>query len=426
MDVSFFTIAAVIAIGFQLFLIFLALFEPSLPYKVSERPQEPLDSEEFVRLLGIMADAQVHHSTRVEVLTNGEVFYEAQIQAIRAARDNVNLEAYIFRKGEVARRFLEALTERARAGVAVKVVLDAVGSFRAWRRLFHELLEAGGRVEFCHPFRWDNLPRVNNRTHRELLVVDGLIGFIGGAGIADHWQFHRPKHPRWRDTVFRVEGEVVTSLQSTFIENWLESSGELLSGAHYYPPCEAQGPSTSMVINSSPSAGRATRARILYQTLIASARETIYVTTPYFLPDRSARAELVRAIHDRGVDVEIIVPGHRSDQTLTRGWSRRLYGDLLQAGARIFEYQPSMIHTKTMTIDGVWSVVGSTNFDHRSFGLNDEVNLAVNDRHLALRIQEDFVRDRAQCLPITYKEWRRRSVWERLQECFGWLLERQQ
>jgi cardiolipin synthase len=217
-------------------------------------------------------------------------------------------------------------------------------------------------------------------------------------------------------------------MQASFAENWLESSGEILMGPAYFPfalhPEGASG--VALVVNSSPSTGRSTRARILYQTLLSAARSSIDITTPYFLPDRSARAEIVRAAKDRGVKVRILVPGKRADHLLTRRSSRRLYGELLKAGVEIFEYRPTMLHAKTMVIDGVWSVVGSTNFDHRSFGLNDEVNLAACDPALAERIEEDFGRDIVLSRPVRLRAWRRRPITERLHEWLGWILERQQ
>jgi cardiolipin synthase len=223
----------------------------------------------------------------------------------------------------------------------------------------------------------------------------------------------------------RVEGRAVAGLQSLFAENWLESSGELLVSPRFYPGYSAPGNSTVMVINSSPSVGRSTPARMLFQTLIASATRTIHLTTPYFLPDRSARREMVRAMQ-RGVELKIIVPGKHSDHLLTRRSSRRLYGDLLKNGAQIFEYQPSMIHTKSLVVDGLWSVVGSTNFDSRSFGLNDEMNMAVQCEEIAARMELDFQEDVAISRRVSYRDWRRRSPFERIHEWLGWILERQE
>lgn len=426
MDSTAFLVIAVIAIIAQGFLLFLALFEPGLDYKTSTQASSPLDTEDFFRILESLTDAKIHRRSRVEVLTNGEVYYEAELEAIRAARHSVNLEAYIFQKGKVADSFLDALTERARAGVHVNLVLDSLGSFASWESYFKDLREAGGRVAWYHPVQWQTLARINNRTHRELIIVDGSVGFIGGAGFADHWLYGRKRQKRWRDTMFRVDGDAVLGLQATFAENWLEASGEILTGREYFPSCEVEHEMVSMVVNSSPSAGRSTRARMLYQTLLASAQKSILITTPYFLPDKSARAEMVRAIRERGVRVDIITPGKHSDHLITRRSSRRLYGDLLKAGARISEYKPSMIHTKSMVIDDVWSVVGSTNFDNRSFGLNDEVNLAVFDTELAARLIQDFTRDQSDSDEITYNRWRKRSIFERLHEQLGRLLERQQ
>jgi cardiolipin synthase len=226
--------------------------------------------------------------------------------------------------------------------------------------------------------------------------------------------------------MFKVEGGAVTGLQSTFVENWVETTGELLSGEEYFPFCPAPGRTPAMVVTSSPTTGRSTRGRLLYQTLLGSARKSIHITTPYFLPDKAARAEMVRAMRERGVEIKVVTPGQHTDHLITRRSSRRLFGDLLRAGAWIGEYQPTMIHAKVMIVDGVVSVVGSTNFDHRSFGLNDEVNLVTFDPALADRLEEDFAKDQALCRAVSYKEWMGRSRVERLTEWFGWLLERQQ
>jgi cardiolipin synthase A/B len=417
------------AIAFLLLMLYFALFEPGLPYRVGRPPADPVDSKPFRLTLSALAGSPLQPGNRVDVLTNGEVFYEAELQAIREAQDSVHLEAYIFQRGEVTRRFLEAVAERARAGVAVRIVLDAVGCFLTTRKYLAPVTEAGGYVEFYHPIRWHNLPRINNRTHRELLIVDGRVGFLGGAGFADHWggpHGRRKKKPRWRDTMFRIEGDAVREMQSVFAENWLESSGRILFDSRYFPSAEARGPAEAMVVGSSPTAGRSTRNRMLYQTLLAAARKTIHITTPYFLPDRSARSELVRAMRERGVEVKILTPGRHADHVLTRRSSRRLYGELLQAGASIYEYKPSMIHAKVLVVDGAWSVVGSTNFDNRSFGLNDEVNLAAYCPELATRLEEDFARDLAVSRQVNYGAWRRRPLFERGHELIGWLLERQQ
>jgi cardiolipin synthase len=420
-----FIAVALVALAIQAGFLLIALFEPPLDYRIDEPISAPLDSEDYLHILRTLADAQVYRSTSIHVLTNGETYYPAELEAIRAAKQSVNLEAYIFQKGEVTRRIVEALAERARAGVKVNLVLDAVGSLSTMRGYFDSLTKAGGHVSFYHPVRWYTWPRLNNRTHRELIVIDGQVGFLGGSGFADHWLLSSEDQPRWRDTMFRVEGEAVGGLQSSFAENWVESSGRILTGKQFFPFEAATGKAVALVINSSPSAGRSTRARMVFQTLLASARKSIHINTPYFLPDHSIRMEMARAVK-RGADLKIIVPGKHNDHTLTRRSSRRLYGDILAARGEIYEYEPSMIHAKIMIIDGLWSVIGSTNFDNRSFGLNDEVNLAARDAELAARLERDFQSDLGQSRRITYEEWKNRSFWEKGQENLGALLERQQ
>lgn len=426
MDSTAFQVIAILAIIAQGLLLFLALFEPSLRYKISRPPSHPIDSEQFVNVLATLADASLHRDTTIEVLTNGEVYYEAELNAIRKAKRSVNLEAYIFQKGEVTGRFLEALVERAKDGVKVNLVLDAVGSFATWNSYLKPLTDVGGRVCWYHGFKWHTLPRLNSRTHREILVIDCEVGFVGGAGWADHWLLPSKKKPRWRDTMFRVEGDAVSSIQATFVENWLEASGELLTDDAYFCFPKRDSDAVTFIVDSSVSAGQSTRARMLFQTLLASARERIEITTPYFLPDKGLRNELIRAMRERNVRVKVVCPGSHNDHLLTRRSSRRLYGSLLRAGAEIYEYKPSMIHTKSLVVDGRWSVVGSTNLDHRSFSINDEVNLATNDPGVAAHLHEDFVKDVANSKCVTYEAWKRRNLIERLHEGFGRLLERQQ
>jgi cardiolipin synthase len=430
MDSTFFTVVAIMAVVVQSYVLLLFFFEPGLRYKVWNPPAP--NSPAFLNMLQALLGVCTYRSSRVDVLTNGNAFYASELNAIRAAQKSINLEAYIFQEGELTRDFVTALTERARLGVKVNLVIDAVGSTGTSRSYFQELFDAGGRVARYHPFGWATVARFNNRTHRVLLVIDGNVGFVGGAGFADQWYQDTPQNPRWRDTIVRVEGEAVASLQATFVENWLESSGEILSGEEYFPfphsdsEASKNESSVEMVVSSSPSLGRSTRARILFQTLLASAQQSICLTTPYFLPDCSARAEMLRAVRERGVRIRIMTPGKHSDQLLTRRSSRRLYGALLEGGAQIFEYQPAMMHAKVLIVDSLWSVVGSTNFDHRSFRFNDELNLACCNERLAQRLTADFEKDLKHSRLIEYSEWKRRSVFEKAHECLGWVLERQQ
>jgi cardiolipin synthase len=267
--------------------------------------------------------------------------------------------------------------------------------------------------------------RLDNRTHRELLIVDGTEAFIGGAGISDHWYSGVHKHQAWRDTMVRVTGQAVSSLQATFAENWLATCGELLVGEAYFPRLERTDGPAALVVNSTPTMGGSTRNRVLFQLLLVCARRSISITTPYFLPDKNLAEVLCKAIK-RGIRVRILVPGRKSDHFLTRSTSRAGYGKLLEAGAEIYEYEPAMIHAKVMVVDSTWAVVGSTNFDNRSFGLNDEVNLAVCDNQLAARLEDDMAQDLKHSVRVNLHEWKHRPVVERAPELIGWLFERQQ
>jgi cardiolipin synthase len=422
---KFLAVLSIIALVLQTSLLFISLFEPPLLYKIADPGNEPLDSEEFLRVLSAVTGGWESMGNAAEVLTNGDHFYAAELDAIQHAQRFVHIECYIFQKGRVSDRILHALEERARAGVEVRMVIDAVGSTAYPDSRFAALRQAGGRVAWYHPVRWYSWPRANNRTHRELMVVDGTIAFAGGAGFADQWLYSERRDPKWRDTVVRIEGDTATGIEATFSENWLEASGELLVAPMYYPRPAARGGATALVVTSSPTAGRSSEARVLVQSLIAKAVHSIHITNPYFLPDENLRRELAGAVR-RGVDVTIVVPGAKNDHLLTRRSSRALYGDLLQAGARIFEYQPSMIHAKITLIDGLWSVAGSTNFDSRSFALNDEVNVAIRDSGVAQRFEQDFRNDLEVSRRISYDEWKHRPIWERLQERLGWLLENEE
>jgi len=402
------------------------LIGSSPEYRIHGAQEMPAnDSPEFINVLESLADAKANRTGDFEVFTNGPNFYPAALEAIRGAKRSVCLEAYIFHSSEIGRMYVDALAERARAGVEINVTLDAFGSISTRKSFLRPILEAGGRVRRYNGFSWYRILHIDNRTHRELLIVDGSTAFIGGAGVADQWYKPLKSSPRWRDTLVRVQGEAVPNLQATFAENWLAACGELLVGDAYFPDIQCPNPATSLVINSTPTIGGSTRARVLFQLLLASARHTIDITTPYFLPDKSLTRELCRAL-ERGVKVRILVPGRRADHLLTRSASRGGYGPLLKSGADVYEYQPSMIHAKILCIDRLWAVVGSTNFDNRSFGINDEVNLAVRDPAVALRLETDMENDLKQSRQISLDDWRRRPVTERATELLGWVIARQQ
>lgn len=402
------------------------LIGPTPKYKLTNQDElPPNDSDRFLQVAEALSDAQVNRTGTLQVLTNGPAFYPAELEAIRNATQSVNLEAYIFQKGKIAEQYVQALADRARAGVRVNLTLDAFGSAGTGKSFLRPLLDSGGKVGWYNGPHWYRLMHIDNRTHRELMIVDGRIGFIGGAGIADQWYTGTKGHPRWRDSAVRVEGEAVTNLQATFAENWLAVSGEVLTGDAYFPSIHNDHPMVLMVVNSTPTVGGGTRARILFQLLLASARHSISITTPYFLPDKSLMQELCRAV-EGGLRVRILVPGRKSDHMVTRSTSRAGYGKLLKAGAEVYEYQPSMIHAKILCVDELWTVVGSTNFDNRSFGINDEVNLAIRDANIAARFENDMALDLEQSRRISLQEWKHRPVTERATELMGLVFERQQ
>ena len=408
--------------AFITWLIMAMLFTPHIPYHIEA--EIDARSDHFVHVLESTCQTHLEHGNHVELLANGDRFYPAMLAAIRSARETIDMECYIFKKGEIADRFVGALTERARAGVRVTIVMDAIGSFTALRGIATTLRDAGCRVEPYQRMRWYSLARLNNRTHRELLVVDGDVAFIGGAGIADWWAKPMHRKPRWRDLMVRVEGPVVSDIAGIVAENWMECCGEIRTGTETYKPRRPVGDVAAFAIKSSP-ADRATASRALFQTLIEAANEKVVVATPYFLPDKAFRRAIRRTVA-RGVKMTVVVPGRHTDQRWVRLASRRMYGQVLEAGGRIFEYEAGMTHVKALLVDDLWAVVGTTNLDNRSFEHNDEVNLAVRDRSFAARIRCDLNADIASSREIRLDAWRRRPVWEKLIGTVAWILERQQ
>jgi cardiolipin synthase A/B len=423
---EFLRIISLVAILALAALVLAGLFAPGLRYSLATPPRAAVDSPAFLNELEPLVNSKITRNNHLEVIENGENFYTAELDAMRHAQRSINLEAYIFHKGRVTDEVLSVLTERAKAGVKVNLVMDSMGSLSTRKNYFKALKQAGGHTQWYHRLRLHNWFSENNRTHREITVVDGSTAFVGGAGYADWWRFSEKKEPRWRDTMVRVEGDAVRGIQGTFVENWLETAGEILDGPSYFPPLDGDpGHATALVVTSTPSAGGSTRARVLFQTLIAAAHKTIYINTPYFLPDNSMRDELVRA-RNRGVDVQIVVPGKHADHALTRSSGQSAYGDLLKAGAEVYEYEPSMIHAKIMIVDGAWGVVGSANLDNRSFGINDEINVAVLDPEFAARLSDDFKQDVSHSKRVLLSDWEHRGLYERLLEAVGWVFERQQ
>lgn len=407
---------------FLVWLVLVFLFTPGINYHLARRTS--VHADDFLYTLQSTCQASLHHGNRVTIFTNGPAFYPAMLDAIRSAKRSVNLECYIFQPGRIADEFIDALTERARLGVNVTIVVDAIGSFNLWGRPLRRLREAGCRVESYQRMEWHRLARLNNRTHRELLIVDGLVAFAGGAGVADWWMYPRKGARAWRDTMARFEGPIVSAIQGVAAENWLECCGEIRTGPDHFPNLEAAGHTTAFVIKSSPS-DRSTASRVAFQLLMEGADHHVRISTPYFLPDRALRGALVN-LAKRGVAVDVIVPGRHTDQRWVRYASRRMWGQLLRAGIRIHEYRAGMTHNKVLIVDELWVVVGTTNIDNRSFEHNDEVNVAMRDPEVAKRLLADYRQDLLDSEEITLEKWERRPVWEKIVGPFVWILERQQ
>ena len=412
----------IIAVGFIVWFTVVLLFTPRIDYRVST-PLRP-DSDEFLHVIQFTCQAALHRGNRGEILTNGAQFYPAMRDAIRAAEASINLEGYIFCPGNAADMLMDAIVERAKAGVEVRLVLDWVGSAWMGRAAARRLREAGCKINFYQPITWYRLHRLNNRTHRELLVIDGRVAFTGGAGIADRWLKPEGRTPAWRDTMARIEGPIVAALQGVFAENWLECCGEILTSPRHWPSLAPAGHTEGMLVKSSPS-DRATSSRVVFQMLIEGAVNDVDISTPYFLPDRALRRVLVRAAR-RGVRVRVLVPGRLSDQRFVRLASRRMYHELLEGGVRLYEYRPSMTHVKALIVDRTWAVIGTTNIDNRSFEHNDEVTVAFREQAVTDRLRRDFEADLAASDEVTMETWAARSSFEKILAPVCWILERQQ
>jgi cardiolipin synthase A/B len=375
---------------------------------------------QFLRTMGALLGPPLVGGNRAETLINGDRIFPSMLAAIRSARRTITFETYIYWSGKVGKDFADALSERARAGVRVHILIDWVGSQKMEQALLEQMRAAGVEIHKYHPLRWYSLDRINNRTHRKLLVVDGTVGFTGGVGIADEWSGDAQDPDHWRDTHYRIEGPAVAHFQAAFLDNWMKVSGGVLDGEDYFPRIEPDGPHTAQMFKSSAQGG-AESMHLMYLLSVAAARESIDLAMAYFVPDDIAMQALEAALK-RGVRLRIIMPGRITDAALVRRASRALWGPILRAGAELYEYQPTMYHCKVLVVDGLWVSVGSTNFDARSFRLNDEANLNIYDREFARRQLADFEDDLKRSRRITYEEWAGRpwteKAWERLWSLF--------
>jgi cardiolipin synthase len=398
------------AVGTGLMALFAFLAWPrEVPPRVGLDHEFCVEDDEFLSTMAGATGIPFFEGNRIEILNNGDRFYPAMLKAIAQAECSVTIEAYIYWAGEIGLKFAHALAAKATSGVSVKILLDAVGSSTIGDEILEILDKGKCQLAWYNPLRPYNLGRFNNRTHRKSLIIDGRIAFTGGAGIADHWMGNAEDKDHWRDTQILIEGPAVVPLQTGFAHNWLEATSELITGFEFYPALDTPAGSLAVqTILSSPETGAST-ARTFYYLSIAAARRRIYIANPYFVPDQGA-IDLLVAAKRRGVDVRVMVAGIYNDNWMARQNSVRLYGPLLKAGIHILEYNHTMLHQKMMIVDGVWSTVGTTNFDSRSFAHNEENNVCFCDEKLSRQLEEIFMADVAGCKRVTLASWRRRGV----------------
>jgi cardiolipin synthase A/B len=414
-------ITAVLTCLVTLVVINLRAGERHIRYELDHR--FPVEDPQFLRSMGSLLGPGILPGNRITALQNGDEIFPAMLDAIRSAQETITFETYIYWSGEIGRRFSAALSERALAGVKVHVMLDWAGSETIEVKYLEELKAAGVEVELYHPLRWYNLARLNNRTHRKLLVVDGRIGFTGGVGIADQWLGRAESKDNWRDSHYRIEGPAVAHIQAAFTDNWSKTRSEALFGSNYFPKLKPVGDSLAQGFKSS-AGGGSESVRLMYLLSIASASRSIRLQAAYFVPDELAIETFVSA-RERGVTIEIIVPGPVMDVRVVERASRSLWGALLDAGVEIYEYQPTMYHCKVLIVDDVWVSVGSTNFDDRSFRLNDEANLNIYDAIFAAEQVKVFAQDKAKSRLMTRAEFKDRSAAEKLFDSLAGMFRRQ-
>ncbi len=405
-------VAVMVTIAGVLLVVNLTGGEKQLEQKIER--MHALEDPRFRHELGVLLGPPFVAGNRHTALENGDRIFPAMLAAIRGARTSITFETYIYWAGDIGREFADALSERSRSGVKVHVLLDWVGSAKVPAGFIDDMVAAGVQLRKFHPPHWSKLGRLNNRTHRKLLVVDGRIAFTGGVGIAPQWGGNAQDPTQWRDSHFQVEGPVVAQMQAVFLDNWIKVTGDVLHGPGYFPELAPVGDELAQIFSSSPSGGSETM-QLMYLLSITAATRSIDLSAAYFVPDALTARALVAAMQ-RGVRLRIVVPGEHTDSDTVRNASRARWGPLLGAGALIAEYRSTMFHCKVMIIDGLLVSVGSTNFDNRSFRLNDEATLNVFDRGFAKQQTATFEADLGRAQPVSHARWSARPWHEKLAE----------
>ena len=378
-----------------------------------------VDSRDFLMGISGLVNSPLEAGATVKLLNNGDGIFPAILEAMRNARKTINFSVYIWEPGKVSEMILEVMIERARAGIEVRVMLDGLGGMRAPSEGFDALAAAGGRVQRFRPVRLGGLTRFHRRNHRRSIVIDGDIAFTGGAAVGDKWLGNGATKEEWRDSMVQVTGPLAKSVQSGFTTIWAACAGEMLVGDGHYPAREAAPPGAEEVsyhtsVTSAPS-HEDHPLRMFFMLSFVSARRTLYITTPYFVPDAQTRAAVAGRAR-QGVDVRILLPNELTDAVPIRLAGHSYFDELLSAGVRIFEFQPAMMHNKTVVVDGQWSVVGSANMDIRSKELNQENVLGILDEGFGRQLDAAFLADLQKAKEITLPEWRRRGIWPRITE----------
>jgi cardiolipin synthase len=395
--------------------VFGALFLPDWPnddYTVGFEA-EP-GSERFVEWSAAFLTFPIFQGGEVTLLQNGDAFFPAILDAIKGAQDSVNFEVYIFEPDEIGRQFIEAFKERARAGVEVRLLLDGFGAMKMTKRYRDDLQRAGVKISRFRPLSLRSLVRFYKRTHRRAIVVDGRVGFTGGAAVSAKWKGNVTNEHEWRDSMTRVTGPLVAGIQSAFAGNWVYCCGEVIAGPRFFPHLDRSDGPCSLSVVSSPS-DALQPIRLLFWLSFINARQRLWICNSYFIPDHRLRAAVIERSR-AGVDVRILVPGNETDAVPVQAAGRSYYEELLAAGVRIFEYEPAMMHAKTVVVDGAWSVVGSANLDERSMELNEENVLGIADRDFARAIEEGVAADLERSSEIHLDEWRKRPIYKKVLE----------
>lgn len=373
-----------------------------------------IDDEQMRREMATLLGPAIVSGNEIRPLMNGDEIFPAMLQGIRSAKHTITFETYIYWSGQIGERFADALIERVRAGVSVHLMLDWVGCSKMAHTMLERMRAAGVDVERYHAVRWFTLGRLNNRTHRKILIIDGLLGYTGGVGIADQWsgQAEDPQH--WRDMHFEVRGPVVAQMQSAFLDNWIKTTGRVLHGDRYFPALRPAGERAAQMFMSSPEGG-SDSMRLMYLTAITAAEKSIDIEAAYFIPDRLMSRELISA-RKRGVRIRVLVPDKHLDSETVRIASKREWGPLMESGIEIYLYEPTMLHCKMLIFDRHMVSVGSTNFDMRSFELNDEASLNIYDNAFAAQMTETYEQDLKAATRYPLDHWQHRSWAQKLAE----------